>query len=162
MHTPTQHHLRYATGETWFKSNFKLDVPSYTIRDRDRLSWQGGGVAILVCKDIKFDIIDTCSTTNTYIKEITIFLKNTPDSINISTIYIPPASSINTTLIDNIKKTADNIIITGDLSAKHTDFNCTKMGRWAIALKKSLYNADLFITDNSIPTHRDREQTVVI
>ena len=90
-----------------------------------------------------------------YIEAITIFLKNTQDSINISTIYIPLASSINTTLIDNIKKTVDNIIITGDLSAKHTDFNCTKMGRWGIALKKALYNADLFIADNSIPTYRD-------
>ena len=34
---------------------------------RDRLSCQGGGVAILVRNDIKFDIIDSCSTTNTYI-----------------------------------------------------------------------------------------------
>ena len=50
---------------------------------------------------------------------------------------------------------ADNIIITGDLSAKHTDFDCAKMGRWGLALKKSLYNADLFIADNSIPTYRD-------
>ena len=98
-------------------------------------------------KDIKFDIIDTWSATNTDIEAIAIFLKNTQDSINISTIYIPPATSINTTLIDN---------------TKHTDFNCTKMGRWGIALEKALYNADLFIADNSIPTHRDREQTVVI
>ena len=90
-----------------------------------------------------------------YIEAITIFLNNTQDSINISTIYIPLASSINTTLIDNIKKTVDNIIITGDLSAKHTDFNCTKMGRWGIALKKALYNAGLFIADSSISTYTD-------
>ena len=90
-----------------------------------------------------------------FIEAITISLKNTQDSINISTIYIPPASSINTTLIDNIKKTADKIIITGDLSAKHTDFNCTKMGRWGKVLKKALYNAGLFIVDSSISTYRD-------
>ena len=48
---------RYATGETWFKSNFKHDNPNYTITRRDRLSWQGRGVAILVGNDIKFDII---------------------------------------------------------------------------------------------------------
>ena len=29
------------------------------------------------------------------------------------------------------------------------------MGRWGIALKKALYNAGLFIADNSIPTYRD-------
>ena len=49
----------------------------------------------------------------------------------------------------------DNIIITGDLNAKHTSFNCTKADRWGMALKKALYNADLFIADNSIPTQRD-------
>ena len=109
-------------NETWLKNNFKLDIPNYTITRKDRPSRQGGGVAILVCNDIKFDIIDTCSTTDTYIEAITIFLKNNQDSINIS-IFIPLASSNNTTLIDNIKKTADNIIITGDINAKHTDFN---------------------------------------
>ena len=82
-------------------------------------------------------------------------LKNTQDSINISTIYVPPAFSINTTVTDNIRKTADNVIIAGGLSVKYTGFNCTKIGRWVIALKKALYNADLFIADNSIPTRRD-------
>ena len=40
---------------------------------KDRLSWKGGGVAILVCNDIKFDIIDTCSTTNIYILKPSLF-----------------------------------------------------------------------------------------
>ena len=44
-------------AKTWFKSNFKLDNPNYTIKRRDRLSWQGRGVAILVRNDIKFDVI---------------------------------------------------------------------------------------------------------
>ena len=59
-------------NETWLKSNFKLDIPNYTIARRDRLRRQGGGVAILVRNDIKFDIIDPCSTLNT---AITILLK---------------------------------------------------------------------------------------
>ena len=142
-------------NETWLKSNFKLDIPNYTIARRDRLRRQGGGVAILVHNDIKFSIIDLCSTLNTDNEAITILLRNSQDSISISTIYIPPASTINTALLDNIKKTADNIIITGDLNAKHIDFNCTKTDKWGLALKKALYNADLFIADNSNPTHRD-------
>ena len=64
---------KYATGETWFKINFKLDIPNYTIMRKDRLSWKGGGVAVLVCNDIKFDIIDTCSTTNIYILKPSLF-----------------------------------------------------------------------------------------
>ena len=92
---------------------------------------------------------------NTDNEAITILLKNSQDSINISTIYIPPGSTINTTVLDNIKKTADNIIITGDLNAKHTEFNCTKSDKWGLALKKALCNADIFTADNSKPTHRD-------
>ena len=111
-------------NETWLKSNFKLDIPNYTIGLRDRLRRQGG-VAILVRNDIKFDIIDPCSTLNTDNEAITIWLRNSQDSISISTIYIPPASTVSTTLLDNIKKIADIIIITGDLNAKHIDFNCT-------------------------------------
>ena len=49
--------FRYATGETWFKNNFKHDNPSYTITGRDRLRWQGREFAILVRNDIKFEII---------------------------------------------------------------------------------------------------------
>ena len=79
-------------------------------------------------------------------------IKNSQDSISISTTYIPPASTINTALLDNIKKTADNKIIPGDLNAKHIDFNCTKTDKWGLPWKKALYNADLFIADNSNPT----------
>ena len=109
-------------NETWLKSNFKLDIPNYTITCRGRPRRHGGGVAILVRNDIKLDIIDTCSTINIDHEAITTLLKNSQDSTSISTIYIPPASNVNTTLLDDIKKTADKIIITGDLNAKHTDF----------------------------------------
>ena len=41
-------------NKNWLKSNFKLDIPNYTITHRDRPRRQGGGVAILVRNDIKF------------------------------------------------------------------------------------------------------------
>ena len=105
--------------------------------------------------DIKYHIIDPYSSLNTDNEAITILLKISEGSVSISTIYIAPASTISTTLLDNIKKTADNIITTGDLNAKHTDFNCSKSDKWGLALKKALYNGDLFIAGNSKPTHRD-------
>ena len=86
---------------------------------------------------------------------ITILLRNSQDSTSTSTFYIPPASTINTALLNSIRNSVDNIITTGDLNAKHTDFNRTKTDKLGIALKKSLYHANLFIADNSKPTHRD-------
>ena len=91
-------------NETWLKSNFKLDIPNYTITRKGRPSRQGGGVAILVRNDIKFDFIDMCSNINMDNEAITILLKNTQDLISISTIFIPPAPSINTTLLEMLKK----------------------------------------------------------
>ena len=138
-------------NETWLKSNFKLDIPNYTIARRDRLRKQGGGVAIVVRNNI-----------NTDNEAITILLKNSQDSISISTIYIPPASTINTTLLDNIKKTADNIIITGDQNAKHTDFNCTNWinGVWHRKKPYTMLISSLLITANLLT--ETAEQTKVI
>ena len=149
-------------NEIWLKKNFKLDILNYTISCNDTPSRQGGGVAILVRNDIKFDIIDTCSNINTDNDAITIRLKNTEDQITITTTYILPASSINTSLLENIKNSADNIIITGDLNGKHNNFNCTITDRWGMALKKALYKADLFIADNSFPHTETAEQTLAI
>ena len=70
-------------NETWLKNNFKLDIPNYTITRKDRPSRQGGGVAILVRYDIKFDIIDTYSNINTDNEAITICSKNTEDQITL-------------------------------------------------------------------------------
>ena len=74
-------------------------IPLRAMIDQKR---QEGSVAILVHNDIKFDIIDTCSTLNTDNEAITV-LKNSQDLTSISTIYVPPASTINTTLLNNIK-----------------------------------------------------------
>ena len=112
-------------------------------------------ISNFVRNDIKFDIIDPCSSLNTDNEAITILLRNPQDSVSISITYIPPASTISTALLDNTKILADNIIITGHLNAKHIDFNCTKSDKWGLALKEALYNADLFIADNSKSTHRD-------
>ena len=142
-------------NETWLKSKFKLDIPNYIITRNDRPRRQGGDVSILARNDIKFDIIDTCSAINTDNEAITMFIKDLQHSTRISTIYFPPASLVNTTLLNGIKNSADNIIITGDLNAKHTNLNCTKTDKWGIALKNVLYNRDLFIAENSKLTHRE-------
>ena len=149
-------------NETWLKKNFKLDIPNYTITRNDRPSRQGGGVATLVRNDIKFDIIDTCCNINTDNEAITIRLKNTEDQVTITTIYIPPASSINTSLPENIKNSADNIIITGDLNAKHTEFICTKTDRWGMALKKLFTTLIYLLLITAYPHTETAEQTLAI
>ena len=93
----------FGASFNYSKLKFQLDIPNYTITRKDRPRRQLGGVAILLCNDIKFDIIDTCSTINTDNEAITILLKDLQDSTSISTNYIPPASTINTMLLNKIE-----------------------------------------------------------
>ena len=108
------------------KSNVKLDIPNYVIMCNDRPRGQRGRVAILVRHNINFGIIDTCSNLDTDNEALTITLKNSQVLTSISTIYNTPGSTINTILLSNIKNSANNVIITGALNAKHLDFNYTK------------------------------------
>ena len=102
-----------------------------------------------MCNTINFGTADTCSSFDTDNDAIKVILKDSQISTSISTIYITPGSLKNTTLLSNIKNSADNVIITRDLNAKrHADFKYSKTDKWGIALKKALYDADLFIADN--------------
>ena len=133
-------------NEPWLKSNFKLDIPNYVIMRNDKPRRQGGEVAILVRHNINFGIIDTCSNldtdnealTITHNEAPTIMLKDSQFPTSSSIVYIPSGSTISTTLLSNIKKSADNVFISGYLNSKYLDFNCTKMDKWGNALRKAL------------------------
>ena len=45
-------------NETWLKSNFKPDIPNYTITHKDRPKRQWGGVATFIRSYVKFDVIE--------------------------------------------------------------------------------------------------------
>ena len=104
---------------------------------------------MLVCNTINFAIVGTCSSIDTDNEAIPIFLKGWLISTSISTIYILPASLINTTLLSNVKTSVDNVIITWNLNAKCTDINCSEMDQWGIVLKKALNDVDLFLAENN-------------
>ena len=42
--------------------------------------------------------------------------------------------------------------MTGYLNAKYTDFYYSKTDQWDVTLKKALCDADIFISENDIPT----------
>ena len=102
------------------KSKFKLTISNYTITRNDRPRRQGG-VTIVMCNSIKLGVVDTGFSLDDDNEAFTIILKNSQLSTNISNTYIPPASPMNTTT----KNSVDNVTITGDLKAKHTDFHCS-------------------------------------
>ena len=79
------------------------------ITRNDRPRRRRDGVGILVPNNINFDIVDTCSSIDTNNEATTIILKNSQYLISISIIYIPPSSTINTTLLNKKKKTLQKI-----------------------------------------------------
>ena len=114
---------------------------------------QGGGVAILMRSNIKINIIDTCSSLDTDNEVTTIFLKDLQFSTSMSVIYILPTPAINTTLLNNIKNSVDNINWRSQRKTHRPQLFPIdeKTDKWVIVLKKK--NADLFIAGNSKPAH---------
>ena len=98
----------------------------------------------LLRHNINFVIIDTSSNLDNNNEVLTITLKDSQFSTSISTIYIPLGFSINTTLLSNIKNSADNVIITQNISTSTVQRRINGELHW-----KS------FIADNIIHIYRD-------
>ena len=52
------------------------------------------------------------------------------------------------------------VITIRDYKSKYVDFNCSKTAKQGTALKKALYDADLFIAENSIPIRGDSRTNI--
>ena len=59
-----------------------------------------------------------------------------------------------------MKHLAKIVITIRDYKSKYADFNCSKTAKHGIALKKALYDADLFIAENSIPMRQDSRTNI--
>lgn len=113
--------------------------------------------------NIKINIIDTCSSLDTDNEVTTIFLKDLQFSTSMSVIYILPTPAINTTLLNNIKNSVDNINWRSQRKTHRPQLFPIdeKTDKWVIVLKKKkMLISSLLETVN---LHMDTaEQTPVI
>ena len=113
--------------ETKFNAKSKMKpTPNYNLVKENRQNKDGGGVAILIKKDIPFQKVKTPnSLVDNHLEEITISINNDRgSSLFIRNVYIPPASSCSPGYIPPVDQLSaglgDTYLILGDVNAHHT------------------------------------------
>ena len=137
-------------NETKLREQTKMRIPNYHIIRRDRAT-NGGGVAILIRKDVKFNEIDTSEFNEEF---LAISFESQRKKIGLATIYNPPGHSPNIENFKYIKNKFPLAIFMGDFNCKHAYFGCKKANKEGDILFNIIEELDLYITNDDTPTHR--------
>lgn len=140
-------------SETYLKPEKSFSVPNYLIYRNDRTQKMGGGVAILIKKEIAHYPL-TKSADNEIIEYIGIQIPSKSGKLfNIYSAYIPPSSPFPEKQINSLIQNNNTTIIAGDLNAKNTAWNCVSTNSRGQKLKNFCDNNNLLILAPSEHTH---------
>jgi len=79
--------------------------------------------------------------------------------LNIISIYVPPNQPLPTTRLDNLLTSMNNVIIIGDLNAKHTDLGCKSTNPSGKQLLELIDQHNLYCTNEGEPTRYPHSYT---
>ncbi|KAG5669831.1 hypothetical protein PVAND_000124 [Polypedilum vanderplanki] len=141
-----------------YQSKLKSD-PNYRIHRLDRQDQsKRGGVAILVRKDVAYELLPLVSTKLIESIGVAIKLEN-GSKINIFSCYVPGSTTsqqINNLFIYDIRKlsnTSNKYYLVGDFYCKHRSWNCFQANRAGTLLYEESCSKELFIDHPPSHTH---------
>lgn len=136
-----------AVCETKLNDSINLSMPGYTITRKDR-NRQGGGVMIICKGDIKHHELTTQTTS---FETIGIKLDN---GQCIFSSYAPPQTTININDLNNIFKTSKDVIMMGDLNAKHRTWGNLSYNKNGVTISNFVASKPITILEPGKPTTR--------
>ena len=140
-----------ALQETFLKKDYNPSLRGYQIISHSRPSNHGGGTLIAIKKGVTF-ITNQLNTTLEH-NSITIKLNNKP--LTITNVYIPPATTIDATSLQNMIISSQQHIVLGDFNAHHHHWN----SQFISSRGKIVFNwltTNQLETMNISPTHYNR------
>ncbi|CAK6954956.1 hypothetical protein JOB18_036649 [Scomber scombrus] len=142
-------------NETLLSKTSRIQIPGYNIIRKERQTGHGGGVAILIRKNIEYSQMDHDLTSeqlkgNEY---VTIKAKiHSHHFITITSVYCPPGIKPSADLLTAASNTNCSLIM-GDFNAKHINFYCNKTNSSGTALQQILNNNKLSVINTNEPTY---------
>lgn len=144
-----------ALSETFLKPDKSFSVPNYIVYRNDRISRFGGGVAILIKKEIAHSPL-LKSSINDPLEYIGIQITSKTGKIyNIYAAYLPPNSPLIDTHIIDLTNNRNTTLIIGDLNAKHKMWGCSSNNAKGNVLKSISEKYNIDIIAPSEHTHYD-------
>lgn len=136
--------------ETFLTNTSKIHFNGYTLHRNDRDS-HGGGVAILVRNNIQHKVISIANTSS--IENISVEVTVAHRKLVITSAYSSKQSpDFNEDLLLLSPQLTETLVI-GDLNAKHTDWNCTKINNSGKKLHDFIDTTDYVIIASDTHTH---------
>lgn len=155
--------------ETWLRSRNSMYHPSYTAIRMDRLSTnadRGGGVAILIKRELSYSQLDLSITT---IEAIGIKINTAVSSLNIVAAYYPGSNKmqhLHQFRRDIRMLTSWDVpfFIVGDFNARHMMWNCASANKAGRILFQEYMSSDFYInypeSSTRHPPGRGRSSTL--
>lgn len=141
-------------SETWLKPNMCLNHEKFFIYRNDRENMRGGGVAIIIRKNIPHQLLPIVNTT--LIENIGIKILTNSDFIDIFSCYFPGGRvGINgyrkQLFASDLNKLSrgEKFILGGDFNSRHQSWGCVRANCWGNLLfqKQDSYNFDIVHPD---------------
>ena len=145
-------------SETLLKPHFQnIRFKNYDILRKDRQTGNGGGIAILVRKELNYKKIPLTNYRNGNMEclAITVNLKNIP--IDILACYSPPGQLNEIELEHYCNNLQNKTIICGDLNARHSEWDTKGSNTAGNTLHNFLTNSEQLsvLTPKDLPTRYD-------
>jgi exonuclease III len=137
-----------------FNANFLFNsINNYKFVHKHRPSNKngGGGVALLIHKNLKFNPLNMFDNLN--IEVLGIKIKFGKEDIMIISYYNPPDKMLSKELFTVIQDLKINYILLGDLNSKLTSIGCNKDNRNGIFLEEILNNNNCVIVNDKTHTY---------
>lgn len=148
--------------ETMLKYGKPFNLSNYHTYRKDRRNKQGGGVAVLVKKEIMHHPLPP-NNEESKAEGIGIEIKRkNNESISIYSTYIPPGNSPIKKYLDELQKSNGKTLVAGDLNAKNTDWNCKTTNSRGKALGRYSENRNIQIIAPSEETHSCRGKADIL
>ena len=141
-----------SVNETWLNSNKKLHVPNYEVVRRDRSNQQGGGVLLLIHKEIQFQQLQHQHDEEIIIIKLKQATKSKQD-ITLVSYYNPPQRPINQQAIQDVLNSQSNVLIIGDLNAHHPYWLSKNTNKSGEEIFKLVLDNQLSILNDDNPTY---------
>ena len=143
-------------SETWLKHDKEPTFTNYQVCYAHRLNKTGGGLAILIRKDINFLPIEVKTFTGGNLEIQAITLLSQPRKIDILNVYNPNKDVKKSEFTHYFSQFKNQVIILGDFNAHHSWWgNVTKNNQSGMNLCDAIYNfPDLtLLTPKGLPTY---------
>ena len=145
-------------SETHLKPSQKLYIPNFISYRRDRIGSRGGGVAILIRKNIRHKAL---SPLDSPIESSAIELILQGGSCKVFAVYSPPHKVLQNSDLAPFLSLDGSVVIAGDLNAKHISWGCRSSNQSGRSLLRASLSHSSTIEAPNEPTFTPNNTNII-